>query len=608
MLVKKVKEWGKRNYIQIILWMIFICLFGIRIFYLDADLPYYGKTGYQQIDEGAYSYLALNKLNYGVINPDNIVKRVNQYTAPHLRTNFIGNLFTYIGLEVLGDNYYGLRIGSTACMFINFILLFVILKSIRTQFKNDKKILNDNFMIWGVMYYLAFDFMFTVASRVVEPSIYRMLFLEIILLIYFKIPEQKIWKYFLLGLIAVFSVFGIYITNLFIVIACIITIMFTTFKIGIKKASIAMISFGVGGLTSLITCNLYYESFWKTNVVSNTLLAMSNFSEQVEYQTSLSIRRIIKIVLNFFGSNFNIYNIGILFCVLVSIPILIVWIIKRKDDKAFLCIALYITYFLQTLYSEDFVLRKYILIVPATICIIFYAIYICYTNRATYNLKKYYTFSVIYVNTCALSLFSVLIYRTMLIDDDSLFDFSRLDRLIILCWGTICILIVSTLVILILSDKDISLLKKRIRYYIIGMLCFGMINTYMTVRYVYTNHTYGDKETMIAINNIHMNSKYVIGNYFLGFTLYNDYVPVVNYYEEMKDMLVSDSTLYYFDYSTNFASEEYINSILQDTDYRLILEKEFERKTSTLGTVRNVALYRVGKIKHKNAEKHYSHK
>ena len=97
-----------------VLWMV---LYSLRILNLDADMPNYGIAFYQQIDEGPYSYLALNQLNYGCINPDISVDEVEQYTAPHLRTNLVGNLLTFICLKVFGDTYYGFRLGSIICMF-----------------------------------------------------------------------------------------------------------------------------------------------------------------------------------------------------------------------------------------------------------------------------------------------------------------------------------------------------------------------------------------------------------------------------------------------------------------------------------------------------------
>ena len=153
--------------------IILLIIFSIRILFLDSDVPYWGIINYQPIDEGAYSYLALNKINYGVINPDIKFPEVNQYTGEHVRTNFIGNLFSYLGVKCFGDNYYGLRMGSIFCMLINLFLIYYIFLQLHKKYhSNDKVNLNPVFFL----FYILFEFTFFVASRINETFIYRMLF------------------------------------------------------------------------------------------------------------------------------------------------------------------------------------------------------------------------------------------------------------------------------------------------------------------------------------------------------------------------------------------------------------------------------------------------
>lgn len=594
-----IRKYCKDNFAELIFVISFVTFYMLRVIALDADLPSYGKTGFQQVDEGSYSYLALNKINYGVINPDNIIEEVEQYTAPHLRTNFLGNLFTFAGLKILGDNYYGLRVGSVLCMFLNFVALYCLLGIIDKRYMIGKA-----YIKWGVMFFMLFDFMLTVASRVVEPSVYRMFALEIILIMYFIMDDNRLVKPFLLGLVSVFSVFGIYITNLFIVLACITTLIFATYKKGIKKLIVSLGLYGVGGCISLLACNLYYSIFWETNIIRNTWQAIRNFSVYEEYQSVSSVKKLIKIVLNFCGNNFNIYDMGLWMVFLFCIPIVIMVLIKKKDDKLFFCFALYSIFFFQTLYSEDFIQRKYFIIIPVEICII----YIVFGIVKQYGKEmlcstRVKNFMLVYYNICALFSILILIYRMTWISDGSILDFSKFDRVLILGWGIVCILVMLNIGILWILNLTGNLFAKKLYFYIICGAGLILVNIYMNARYVYTNHTYGDRNTMIAINDMEMESKYIIGSYFLGFSLYNDKIPVVNYYEEMKNMLVEEPALYYFDYSTNFVSEDYIKGILTDTKYELVMYKEFKRDTQTLGTVRNVALYEVKKVKNKQGEK-----
>ena len=101
---RKVSDNIKRRVKQFGFILAWLAIFSIRIIHLDSDMPNYGIAYYQQVDEGPYAYLALNKINYGYINPDLMVDEVDQYTAPHLRTNLVGNLLSYITIKIFGKN------------------------------------------------------------------------------------------------------------------------------------------------------------------------------------------------------------------------------------------------------------------------------------------------------------------------------------------------------------------------------------------------------------------------------------------------------------------------------------------------------------------------
>ncbi|MCM1156745.1 MAG: hypothetical protein NC392_15425 [Roseburia sp.] len=569
--------------------LLFIIFFSFRLTALDADLPDYGKTGYQQVDEGSYSYLALNKMHYGVINPDFVNTEVMQYTAPHLRTNFLENLFAYLGLQILGDNYYGLRIGSFICVLMDFALLFVLLKTLKTRY-----CLTENKVIWVILFSLTADFMFTVASRVVEPSTYRMLFLELLLFIYIKIGNEKTYKCFLLGLVSVFSVFGIYITNLFMVIGCFLALLYANWKKGKLQTLKSVLGFGCGGLISLLCCNTYLWYFWHTDVVENSLRTIRNFSVYDEYQTVSVARGLFTTLLHYFSNNFHLYNIAFLMLFLLSLPVILRAIKRTHDDVAFINLILYSMFLLQTLYSEDFIQRKYILIVPTEVCLIFIAYCLIKRNGiAHFIADKKKLPAIIYCLFCAFFCIGLLLYRTKLIEDGSRFDYIFADKAVILSVGTFL-----PLCIVLFMWRNLYKKELKNKYPILPVL-FLIISVstslYMDLRYIYLNHTYNDRDTMIELGKMDMESPYIIGNYFLGFTLYNDYIPVVNYYEEMRQMLSENPEIFYFDYSMNFVSQEYLDYVMEGSEYQIVLYRNFDRTMKTLGCARNVALYRVEK-------------
>ena len=174
-------------------------------------------------------------------------------------------------------------------------------------------------------------------------------------------------------------------------------------------------------------------------------------------------------------------------------------------------------------------------------------------------------------------------------------DFSWWDKRIIFGVTIITTALLLYCILVCVWDRKLVIQKKAC---ILVALSSFVINIYMNWNYIYTNLTFTDRDIMIEMNDMHMESKYVVGQYMLSFTLYNNYVPVINYYDSMEKTLMNNKEWYYFDYSTNWdpGMTGYIDSIITDPDYHLIMEREFVRETKTLGVVRNVALYKIEKI------------
>ena len=198
------------------LFILLAFFFILRLLFLDCDLPPTGIINYQPIDEGAYSYLSLNKLNYGIINPDAYFTELQQYTSVSLRFNLIGNLCTYLGMLIFGKNYFGLRIGSVLCVLFAIYLIYKILVLLEKKYNYDQK--NYKPLMFFIIIYIICEFTFLIASRVNETSIYRMLFVILTLYFYLRYDNVKI-KFFLISFFSVFSITGIYLTNIFLVVA-----------------------------------------------------------------------------------------------------------------------------------------------------------------------------------------------------------------------------------------------------------------------------------------------------------------------------------------------------------------------------------------------------
>ena len=119
--------------------------------------------------------------------------------------DIIGNLVIYAFMFIFGDNYYGFRLGI---VFIAFLTLIFIVLSIK-KLKENYGINHCYFEILTLLF-LDINFIFYSASRVVEPTIFRLFFSSIIMYIYVSIKKNSV-RSFLIGLFTIISIFLVYI-------------------------------------------------------------------------------------------------------------------------------------------------------------------------------------------------------------------------------------------------------------------------------------------------------------------------------------------------------------------------------------------------------------
>lgn len=578
--------------------LIIMMIFSIRLTALTSDLPNWGIGQYQAPDEGPYGYLALNQINYGQINPDfDKSQDFNQYTAPHLRENILGNIVTYICLQMFGDNYVGFRMGSFIFMFINLLLIYSILSIMGQKYSvGHQKI--GRYSKYLITFLLLIDFTFTLASKVVETSIYRLFCILLCLYIYIKLEDSQKMRFILLGFISVFSVCAIYITNLFLVLSISLTVLVYGLK-NIRTRYQCIIFYIGGGSAAYGLCELYYRIFWHTSFLKNTFDTLQNFSSIDEYSQNLTVYYFFKRGLLFLSSNFNVYNISVFFVFLIVLPLIIIRLWQNKEEFLILNLSLYLSLFCQTIYSEDYIQRKYLLVVPSLLFLCVLGITKINSIKHLLNRPLYKISYTMYIFFAAILCSFILLYRFHWNSDGSLFDYSRKDIQLLLFGGIFVIA-----VMFIMAVGYIWLQKLKLLNLLLICIIFSNIgfNLYLDINYIYTHKTYSDKKIMVKLKS-YENKKgktYILGDYMLSYCLYNDIVPVVNDYDQMFFDMIHNN-MYLFGYSTkwNTAFGNAMKDTLYKNGYKYKIVKEFPRKQTTFGEHRDVALYKAVKIKDK---------
>lgn len=556
---------NKDNFIYIV--MVIVALYLFRIFKLDVDLPPWGIINYQPMDEGQYATMALEKYNYGSMRMDLMPVNFSFLTCAHIRNDIFGNVLVYIGLLLFGDTYYGFRISSVFVGMINLILFLFVLKKVIT---------NNKLIFLGGLLFVA-DFSTMMFCRVVETSVYRELFIMTIIAIMVTIDDEKKMssyiKFFIIGFLAVFSVFGVYITNVFLPIAVFMYILIK-YRKDFYILFESMVSYIAGCLMAYVLCDIYYAFVWNSSCILNTLQIITDFGVVSGYTSVNGIKAFINIFSNIFSINMILYNVCLGSLVVGLLPN----IIKRKDkpDVVLFIFCILGFYILQTFLCEDYIIRKGTMMYPLLIILLFEYI----NNKG----KEYQINKVRHVFKClAIILLSVYVvtYRLEWIGNGTNFDFSKSDKLAI--WLQLIVL----LLIVIISMTRVR--KKMKILFLLVVSSSLLINSFFDIKYVWSNDSYTEKTAMVDIGE-QIGNNYVYGIYSIGFTLYNDIKPVVNTYEKMSDDINNNNDiLWYLDYESYLFPTEMVNKTEKD-----IVEKyNYNRGFITFGINYGVSIYAI---------------
>ncbi len=581
-------------------WLILIALFGlffVRIIALEQDLAPWGVANYQPVDEGQYSLPVINEYNLGEVDPDGLL--YTTYTPYNLRTNFVGNLVTKWGMKTFGDTYFGFRISSVIFGFLNLVLLVLNLSYLFRKYAADGS-KTARFAIPGIVLFLLVDFTFFNASIIVEPSIVRMLFAQILLFVMLRTDGHGCIRYFLLAFVSMFSIGLVYFTNLFFLLGCGLLLLLQWKKEGFRKFLLYGVCFMLGMLAATMAAEVYYTQVWDSHFFTNFIRAILSFSQSTGYQITgvtnhtTILKSLIKAVAFYFSSNTFFYCVPLLVGMLAFFPGILVRIFKEKDEVAAFLFALPFSFLLQTLFSQDCITRKSNIIYPIVICLLYYMALIYKSqckDMADHILKP--SIRAIYLLVSALFIMLVMVFRLYIVSDGTTADFARWEKLLVLLFGVVPMI----LYLACLAWRQIgepNWLKGREKLRRILCLIPLLVSPIMLMYHFGIDRSYTERDTMIQMGEV-ANGKYVIGSYVSGFTLYNDLKPITEIPEKLAILMGQDNQLLYFDYEdkTPGMRSYFDDYVFKGKDYSAYSVYEGNRAFQTCGQRRGFYLYRV---------------
>lgn len=577
--------------------IILVMIYFLRIINLDQDLPPWGIATYQPADEGAYAMLAINKQNYGVINPispESTGMKYGSYTPPSLRTNILGNLFTYIGLSLIGDNYFGLRVPYILFGFINLMLFLIVLNILRKKYGTGRNV--EKWLVVGALFCMVTDFSFYIASRTVEPSLVRMIFSQLIFIALLKFPDSYRLRFFLIGILISISVFLIYITNVFLFLAMALTLLHILRTKGRDKFFSSTGYFILGCTLIYVLSEMYFHFVWHTSALINMYYSITDFAGVQGYNITgvtgaITLKIILKGLIKYFSANYFLYNTPILTLFAISVPIVIYAIVKKKDINVFFLFGAVLSFLLQTMVSEDYIARKLLLIYPYFIFLIFLAYY----NRKEFlnKIKKRRNLIMLYLFLTGVFCISSVFFRLFIIRDGTVLDFSTIDKLLIIILG-----LVPTLFFIIKTIYGTY--KDELNYRKLMCVCLTMfsmavvLNITLITKYTIIRHNFSERNAMIELAD-KVNDKYVVGNYQIGFTLYNTMKPIYENYNVYAKIMEKNNDVLYLDYDDKIPGMRNFldNTVFMDSQYTAEPIYEVKRTFQTFGQAKNMSLYKV---------------
>lgn len=566
----------------LIIFSFFCIFFFLRLINIDSDIPGFGISFYQPMDEGLYSKMAINLFkNNSLYSIDNY----SFYTAPTYTSIILANLLQYICLNIFGNNYFAFRLPYfiASLLTVFFVVKFIFIIKIKFDLINKHVVL----LIISTLIYFCVDFSILLSSRVVENSSFR--YMIIAMLIYFCFKNDNInKKAFYVSFISVLSVFFIYFSNIFLVLCCFFILSFLLLQKDYKIFFQTLKYIFLGAILALTLAELYYFTIWGKEAITILFEGIFDYGNRISVSDIPIFKQYVMNFMHFVGSNIFMYNTLFFIIGVVSFFYNGIKAVKHKDLDRFFIFSLILSFVIMTIFTNDYYERKAIVIFPAILasCIIFF-VDILKSNINILKIKLSYKIS-IYIISVFIFLFFLYSTYKIRVWNDYLLDFSGLDIFIILLeMVLIAFVLISFFCLFIINDC------KKHHYTNLLLMSFGIIffvNIYFSSKYVYFNNSYTEKNAMIDIGK-DIDDSYVIGPYSYSYSLYNNIHPITNTNEVLQQYIKDEKINYYIFYS-DLNQTEYLDKVIFNNTYStVILYREYQRKFSTFGYVRNVGLF-----------------
>ena len=492
---------------------ILMMLFCIRLFKLDADGPTNNVLQQYLPDEGHYAMQATNYVMRQEMEEISAIDEAEGFQVWNTSVSFLNTVFCTVSLFLFGDNYYGWRM---AAFFAGLIAFFLMLKMI-----SDSQESHIRFALIAVGLMAVFNFPFIMSCRFLDPCNFRMvLIMATTFYVWDCRRKQSALNYFVLGSFSALCITWGYLTNLFVFVPCGVLLLLDNIESVKKKrkitwSKIAGIFLGVA-VTYIVSDVLLYITHGYT-FTENAVQLWQVMGNRVSW----SLQRFINNIIYFLGANVFGYNAA--FFVLSLLAVLYCCYKGFREKNYFLIYisSLVIGFAAQSVFTEDFLIHKSIVIYPVLLLNVAFALMSYNPNLNNVVIKDRWHYLIIgsSILFSALAL-RITVYRLSLLEQT---EMNYVMKTVFLCINVIGVV----LFILFILFKE---LQTKPAAYIVLVVVFIVPHLVLSYEYI-VKAGYENKKLMIALGEI-VGDDYVMGGYPYGYCLYNDFVPISSTYDK----------------------------------------------------------------------------
>lgn len=485
-----------------------------RMINLDADTPFgWRLVQYQNFDEIFYSIPALNLFHYGTWDVEKFGFKLIDAEAWLAIPAW--NLLNFIFLETFQNPLIAMRLPAVLAGAGVYIMYLSLLSRLNNVFEKSGNFALVSLVLFAV--YPLFDPIFYISNTNNHVDIYRLLCASSLFYIFVSSDAISKKKAFWIGVLAAFSVFFVYLYNLFLLLFAFLVLLQ-------KPHRQALLSFFSGAAVVVL---IWLAAFgWLYNVSLPDVLAALKLGGARGVQSLYPIA-VFRRIAELFVTNFLVFSpaVFVFFTFgMIGLPLLIksnacpslIGDEKRGskiNQVLALCWIFLISYILQNIFISDFILRKG-LIIYFPVLILSYIFLTTITSISVSKMRSRFVFTIVMFFLGA----GLLVYVFFIAKVSGNFGYYSMDKWVVITGNSyflVCsIFIFSVLALLVIPKMGI---KKWVAPLIFAFTIIFNAHLLVIHKFLHSHHSF--YETISGIGNLPPG--YFIGNLSYAFTLGN---------------------------------------------------------------------------------------